>query len=362
MPTLVELKNMCKRKGIKGYSKLNKKQLEKLVKKAPKKKAPKKKAPKKKAPKKKVTKGGSDFLHLQKKNKGKVLVNTYAVRIKKGDVMSGYFNVIIEISPNPENLGEGFPVWKGLAQMSQFPFKQEYIDKFQSYVDSSLTPMDCFINACQLIGILDTLNANILRISCAGKTGFNLNAMEKIFTLKSASDDDSLRSLQNLQIRSSDGDTDGDMTMGNNTVQYYNFTDLNKLGGGLTLFAHILKKNLLKGHAAFCGWMQTGGGHVFIISKDSQGKLWYLDPQQTGSPCILDNNQDCQNILQKNTKQDRKYYILYNTHNTQNPIPINILKDLGFDLSAGRSAHTQGTVFNNNNNNNNNWKDYWKLS
>ena len=335
MPTLVELKNMCKHKGIKGYSKLNKKQLEKLVKKAQKKKAPKKKAPKKKAPKKKVTKGGFSQIKLNTKYIDKVIVNTFAIPMlaKKG------FNIGIEILPNPNNPSPGFPVWKGIAKLTQFLFKQEYISKFQSYVNSSLTPMDCFINACQLVGVLDTLNANILRISCAGQKGFSLDAMEKIFTLKSAS-------LSGTVLSSSDEgmDPDRDTTMKKNTVQYYNFTDLNNLGGGIELFANTLKDNLETDHAAFCGWAQSSGAHVFIIRKDFDGDLWYLDPQQTGSPCILDNNKVCQNLLRNGETQDRRYFILYNTP-IEKPIPINIIKDLGFDLSSGRSVHAQGTVF-----------------
>jgi hypothetical protein len=43
---------------------------------------------------------------------------------------------------------------------------------------------DCFINAIQLFGALDTVNANILRISSAGDTGFTEEQIERIFILK----------------------------------------------------------------------------------------------------------------------------------------------------------------------------------
>jgi hypothetical protein len=310
MPTLVELKNMCKRKGIKGYSKLNKKELEKLVKKLPKKKLPKKKAPKKKLPEKKAPKfgGGLQSILMEQKMIQQVLEKTYAI--------NNSTDIGIQLLPNPNNPNPSFKVWEGIAKVTQFPFKQEFITNFHSVIKPGLTPMDCFINACQLVGILDNLNANILRISCAGKSGFSLDAMEKIFTLKSAS-----------------------LTPG--IIKYFNFTDLNVLGG-VNLFANVLNNNLKKNHAAFCGWRQNSGAHVFIIAKDNTGKIYYLDPQQSSEACILTNNQVCQKLLENGKTNDRRYYILFNTKDS---VPTNIIEDLGFDLAPGRSIYMEGTVF-----------------
>jgi hypothetical protein len=364
MPTKVDLQSICKRKGIKGYSKLNKKQLEKLVK-----KALKKKAPKKKAPKKKVTKGGATnfeiyawnmkfpepaynqsfsqnirkqrdyeqkkaidlniYLKLDRVIVQKIIVNTFALSKNQNINNIGWdFDIGIEILPNLNNLGVSTEKWEGIAQLTQFPFRKEYVKNMNSYLKSKLSPMDCFINACQLIGVLDTLNANILRISCIGRQGINIGDIEKIFTIKSASLETPSGILKNLQ-------------------RYYKFTSLNNLGDNqIEIFFNILKNNLKKGFAAFCGWQESGGAHVFIIAKlYNKEDLWYLDPQKVGSPCKINNNIDCQNLLHKG--QVRKYFILYNT-SINDPIPNNIIKDMGFDLSSGRSVNTQETVFNNN--------------
>ncbi len=260
---------------------------------------------------KSLKRGGSESQPLQLEHKiiQQVVVNTFAI--------PNTAEIGIQILPNPSNPHPSFSAWEGKAHLTSFAFTQEYISNFQSYISSTLTPMDCFINACQLIGVLDTLNANILRISCAGSQGFTLDSMEKIFTLKSAS-------------------------LSPGTVKYFNFTDFNKLGGGIDLFAKILNNNLQPNHAAFCGWAQSSGAHVFIIAKDNSGNLVYLDPQQTGSPCALTNNQDCVNLLENGKTPDRRYFILYNTETS---VPINIIKDLGFDPSPGRNVEMQGTVF-----------------
>ena len=257
----------------------------------------------------KYLKGGdSQPIQIEYKAIEQIIINTFAIPNTP--------DIGIQILPNPNNPNPSFSSWEGKASMTQFIFKDEFITDFQSYIDSKLTPMDCFINACQLLGVLDTLNANILRISCAGSKGFNLNGMEKVFTLKSAS-------------------------LSPGTIKYFNFTNFNALGGGIDLFAKILN-NLKPGHAAFCGWSQLSGAHVFVVAKDNSGNLVYLDPQLRGSPCVLNDNQDCINLLETNKSSDRQYYILYNTDDS---VPIEIIIDLGFDPSPGRSVHIQGTVF-----------------
>ena len=111
---------------------------------------------------------------------------------------------------------------------------------------------------------------------------------------------------------------------------------------GVDLFLKMLTENLQPNHAAFCGWSQATGAHVFVIAKNNVGNLIYLDPQQRGSPCIMDNNPGCINLLTNGATADRQYYILYSTVES---VPINVLIDLGFDPSPGRSIAMQGTVF-----------------
>jgi hypothetical protein len=63
-------------------------------------------------------------------------------------------------------------------KLSIFKISDENINSFQRFINA---PMDCVINALQLIGLLDSLTSNIFRISCVGKQGFELIQIEKLF-------------------------------------------------------------------------------------------------------------------------------------------------------------------------------------
>ena len=69
------------------------------------------------------------------------------------------------------------------AGPSLFPFTNAQLSKFESVIQQQLSPNDCAINAMQLIGILDYVSANILRISCVGKSGMQKSEIEGIFDL-----------------------------------------------------------------------------------------------------------------------------------------------------------------------------------
>ena len=113
------------------------------------------------------------------------------------------------------------------------------VDEFQSAIDAKLTPMDCFINAMQLLGIFDAYTSNVLRISCAGTTGFGENQIEMIFALYAG--------------------------MKYSETPMFDFLE----AGPINVWSPIVMNSLQKpGDTVFCGWRQEGGAHVFIIAKD----------------------------------------------------------------------------------------------
>jgi len=120
--------------------------------------------------------------------------------------------------------------------LSQFKISDENIMNFKRYLKS---PMDCVINALQLMGVLDTISSNMLRISCVGTSGFEKEQIEKIFIL-----------------------------YGGVNFEFKSTKDFNE-------FASIIENQLLPGNVVFAGYT----GHVFIIGRYLNGQLVYIDPQ-----------------------------------------------------------------------------------
>ena len=163
--------------------------------------------------------------------------------------------------------------------LSQFKISDENIMNFKRHIQS---PMDCVINALQLMGVLDTLSSNILRISCVGSRGFEKEQIEKIFTLYTG---------VNFEFKSTK-----------------NFDE----------FANTIETQLLPGNVVFAGYT----GHVFIIGKYLDGRLVYIDPQLN---TICDIN-ICQDMLKNGGKE---YFILFNS---EEKLTSTQLEYLGFTL------------------------------
>lgn len=120
--------------------------------------------------------------------------------------------------------------------LSQFGMTDNNINSFKRYIQS---PMDCFINALQLMGLIDVLTSNMVRISCAGQSGFTKPQIEKVFILYKG---------HNFDFKST--------------------TNYNE-------FSQNIETNLQKNHAVFCGYT----GHVFILARLANGDIMYIDPQ-----------------------------------------------------------------------------------
>ena len=163
--------------------------------------------------------------------------------------------------------------------LSQFRISDDNIMNFRRHIQS---PMDCVINALQLMGVLDTLSSNILRISCVGKNGFEKEQIEKIFILYAG---------VNFEFKSTK-----------------NFDE----------FAKNIEIQLSPGNVVFAGY----SGHVFIIGRYFSGQIVYIDPQLNTICDVL----ECQEIIKNGGTE---YYILFNSKDKLTNIQ---LEYLGFTL------------------------------
>lgn len=121
--------------------------------------------------------------------------------------------------------------------LGQFLMTDESLYSFKRDFSS---PTDCFINALQLIGILDSKTSNILRITSKARDGgFTADEIELIFMYAT---------LKNCKFMST---------------------------GIWSEFETIINQILLPGNVTFAGFT----GHVFLIGRDNLGTLVYIDPQ-----------------------------------------------------------------------------------
>jgi hypothetical protein len=174
----------------------------------------------------------------------------------------------------------GFPP---CTSLSQFKITDEQILTFKRAVP---TPMDCFINALQILGVVNNVTANIMRISSAGKTGFTTDEIEKIFIFLSGHNHDF------------------------------------KATGSPQEFSEWIAKNLFPGHVVFAGH-QGDINHVYLIGRQISGNLVYIDPQ-LGIFCDLSTD-ECQGYL----KNNRVYRLMFNSLEKLSPEQ---LTHLGFVL------------------------------
>ena len=149
----------------------------------------------------------------------------------------------------------GFPPCN---RLSLFPITNEQIISFNRGIQS---PMDCFINLMQLLGIINNLTANIMRISTAGKTGFFQEEIEKIFIMLTGHNHD-FKSTPNSQE-----------------------------------FSKWITTYLPPGNVVFAGY-EGQSKHVYLIGRTVEGKIAYIDPQ-LGTICDL-ASEECQRHISNN--------------------------------------------------------------
>jgi len=148
--------------------------------------------------------------------------------------------------------------------LSQFRITDDNIKKFNRQFQ---VPMDCFINAMELMDVLDTKSANIMRISTLGKTGFTKEQIEIIFMY----------------------------TFGNN----FDFKKTNRFDE----WSKWISLYLQPGHIVFAGYTN----HVFLIGRLLDNTILYIDPQ-IPTLCNLDDPACQQYVENKN-----EWYLLFHS-------------------------------------------------
>ena len=151
--------------------------------------------------------------------------------------------------------------------LSQFRITDEAILQFNRTFDA---PMDCFINALQIMNVLDTKAANIMRISTLGMIGFNKEQIEIIFIYSYG--------------------TNFDFKNTNNYNEWVN----------------MIKQLLKPGNVVFAGYT----GHVFLIGRFLNGEIIYIDPS-IPVLCSL-SNYACEQHLPIN-KPGFEWFLLFNS-------------------------------------------------
>lgn len=183
----------------------------------------------------------------------------------------------------------GFPLANILAQ-----YRITDATISAAYTRPVITQMDCVINMLEIIGVLDQVTANIIRVTSTGRVGIFGEEIEKIFILKEG---------HNYSFRQ--------------TV----------LNGG-ALFEHLNQD-----HAAICGYP----GHVFMIAKQGD-KLYYIDPQVPfpSTPCDL-MNAECLALINRQPH----FYVLFRSEERLTP---DQLRHIGFSIAPAPAPAPPGGV------------------
>jgi hypothetical protein len=148
---------------------------------------------------------------------------------------------------------ESLRLFPRASTLAQFKISESNLLSFQRTFNS---PMDCFINALQLAGMIDLKCANLLRISTKGQAGFSDEEIELI-----------------------------SMYVTNHNYAYRSVDDY-------TVFSELIKQTLKPGHVVFAGYT----GHIFLIGRHIDGKIVYIDPQVPNTPCYLADPQ-CEGLI-----------------------------------------------------------------
>lgn len=158
---------------------------------------------------------------------------------------------------NYNNYNGGMLENEGLPQatiLSQFAITDENLRNFNRTFNN---PRDCVINALHIMGIIDNVTANIMRI--VNNRQYNTITKEQIEIIFA------YVIGKNFEFKST-----------TNYNKWYNF----------------INTYLTPGNVVFAGYI----GHVFLIGRSMDNKIIYIDPHVPQSPCDL-NLPECQQYL-----------------------------------------------------------------
>jgi len=148
--------------------------------------------------------------------------------------------------------------------LSQFYISDDNINNFRRHFQS---PMDCFINAMEIMNVVDTKSANIMRISTLGKSGFTKEEIELIFIYSYG---------KNFDFKKTD--------------------NYNEWSNWIAMY-------LQPSQIVFAGYT----GHVFLIGRLLDNTIIYIDPQ-IQTLCNLNDNK-CEQYVQN----QKEWYLLFNS-------------------------------------------------
>ena len=157
--------------------------------------------------------------------------------------------------------------------VSQFQISDENLLRFRRFVKK---PMDCVINALEILRVLDQNAADLMRI-VVGDQGLTIENIQHIFK------------YMYPQYR----------------FRFFKYTNLHTL-------SDFCKNELNPGHVIFCGYSKQGFRHVFLIGKNLLGTILYIDPQ-VDAFCDLSSEQSCLPYIM----DAEEYYILQSTTSGQ---------------------------------------------
>jgi len=149
-------------------------------------------------------------------------------------------------------------------------------------------PMDCFINALQIMKVLDNKSANIMRLSSLEKQkGFLKEEIEVIFIY--------------------------------NFMTNFDFKSTNSY----QVWSNLIIAELKPAHVVFAGY----DGHVFLIGRKMNGKIFYIDPQVPTVLCDL-SDPNCEGFLQNKNN----YFLLFNSMEILNKQQQELVKSYVYEL------------------------------
>jgi hypothetical protein len=149
------------------------------------------------------------------------------------------------------------------TEIATFPFDDTNLDNFMREVER---PMDCVINALELLGLLDHDAALLMRLSCVGTQGLQIDQIEKMINYMS------YRTESNVMI----------------------FMEFPTWGDFTTQLSHAIEPNI----ACFCGITRNdGSSHVFLIAGQPDYGLVLLDPQMDAHCGLQGEDDDCLSLV-----------------------------------------------------------------
>lgn len=163
-------------------------------------------------------------------------------------------------------------------EISSFPISDANIQNFRRWVKK---PMDCVINALEIVGIIDQTNADLMRIA-VGDFGLNVSQIESIFEYVSA------------------------LTPSRFSYKFFRYTNLQSLSN---ICAAMPLNTVI-----FCGYNKNNFKHVFLIGKTSNSDIIYIDPQY-GQLCALNRDPGCLSVIQN----AQEYYVLQYADTSMRP-------------------------------------------